>query len=389
MLRVWSNEFVLNHLFQFNQLDIADSFWIPCRSIPMQTGNNLVAGATLSPFKCVSTDGVRALERPEFWADGARLLFGTVQVEVPSREAFNASVEYTNLADVTFCRLSTRGPHHASRSEAVARNDSRAFIKAVLQREGSSVLEQNGHRTVLHAGEWSMYDAEKPYRVEAFDRCGLSILLMPRDKVVPRNFDIGKVVLRRFSGRRGVGKLIWNLISTTFEQIPEIQDRSTQEVTDILAQMIRLAILDGSKESTPANARETLRERVKLYISSHLADPELSIAKIASMTRCTKRYLHMVFEPEQISLSDYILERRLDRCRQDLVNPSCAHKSITEIAYSWGFNNSNHFSRCFRRAFGAPPRRFRSEFGQWSSENLAAAVDVTRGQKTALDLPRA
>jgi AraC-like DNA-binding protein len=75
---------------------------------------------------------------------------------------------------------------------------------------------------------------------------------------------------------------------------------------------------------------------------------------------------------------------RLDRCHQDLLNPACARKSITEVAYSWGFNNSSHFSRCFKRAFGASPRRFRSEFASWAAVGAAA-----HSQKSALPLPSA
>jgi AraC-like DNA-binding protein len=332
----------------------------------MQIGNNLVGPPVLTPFKCVSTQGIRLSDRRAFWEDGARALFGAVQVEMHRRAAFGASVEYKSVADMTFCRLSANVAHRAIRSQAVARNDSRTFIKAVLQREGSSVMEQNGLRVTLRTGEWTIYDAQRPYRVEVPDQCALSILLVPRDKVVPRGFDIDKLVMRRFTGRRGLGKLIWSLITTTFEQIPEIQDRSRGEVGDILAQMIRLAILDPLNEDPTVNSKEALRERVKQYISNHLGDPELSIAKLASVTHCTKRYLHMVFESERVSLSDYILERRLDRCRQDFLDPGCAHKSITDIAYSWGFNNSNHFSRCFKRVFGTSPRRFRSESAGWN-----------------------
>jgi AraC-like DNA-binding protein len=327
----------------------------------MQIADSLVEPAVLAPFKCVSTHGIRLSDRLAFWEDGASSLFGAVQVEMHSRAAFGASVAYKSIADMTFCRLSANVAHRAIRTKAVARNDSRAFIKAVLQREGSSVMEQNGRRTVLRAGEWTIYDAQRPYRVEVPDRCGLSILLMPRDKVVPRGFDIEKLVMRRLSGRRGLGKLIWSLITTAFEQLQDIEERSTAEVADILAQMIRLAILDSTNGAATVNSRDALRERVKQYISNHLGDPELSIAKLAGVTHCTKRYLHMVFESEQVSLSDYILERRLERCRQDFLDPACSHKSITEIAYSWGFNNSNHFSRCFKRVFGASPRRFRSD----------------------------
>jgi len=122
---------------------------------------------------------------------------------------------------------------------------------------------------------------------------------------------------------------------------------------------------DVSHERGSVDSKAALRDRVKLYIASHLGDPELSIAKLASLTGCTKRYLHMAFRPEEISISDYILKQRVERCREDLLNPAFAHKSITDIAYSWGFNNSNHFSRCFKQAFGISPRGSRSEFAPW------------------------
>jgi len=353
----------------------------------MQTEGNLIVSAAALPFKCVSTDGVRVSDRRAFWEDGAAAIFGTVQVEANSREIFDASVEYKSVADMTLCRLVTNTMHRAMRTEAVARNDSRDFLKAVLQKEGTSIVEQNGHRTVLRAGEWTIYDAQRPYRVEVPGRCRFSVLLMPRDKVVPRNFDVAKLILRRFSGRRGLGKLIWSLIRTTFEQIAEIQERSTEEVADILAQMIRLALLDSTDGERAVNSKDALRERVKQYISNHLGDPDLSIARLASVTHCTKRYLHMVFESEQVSLSDYILERRLDRCRQDFLDPTCAHKSITEIAYSWGFNNSNHFSRCFKRVFGASPRRFRSDAGTWNSIAAAAVLQAANDPKGYSTLP--
>jgi AraC-like DNA-binding protein len=38
-------------------------------------------------------------------------------------------------------------------------------------------------------------------------------------------------------------------------------------------------------------------------------------------------------------------------------------KSITQIAFSWGFNNAAHFSRCFKTRFGATPSDYRQSNG--------------------------
>lgn len=344
----------------------------------MLASPQVALNAETSPFRSVTTEGVKVSERRDFWEASASLLFGTLQLEMQSRQAFHANFEYTSVADMVFCRLACGVPHRVVRTDAVSRRDNRDFVKAVLQIDGSSVLSQNGRTTPLRAGEWSVYDFEQPYSVTIPQRAGMCILLIPRDEVLTRDFDLGSLSLRRFSGRRGLGKLIWSLALAAFDQIPEIQDRSSRDVADILAQMIRLALVDSSAGRAAADSKEALRQRVKLYIARHLSDPDLSIAKLASVAQCSKRYLHMVFEPEKISISDYILKLRLERCREDLLNRACAYRSITDIAYSWGFNNSNHFSRCFKQAFGVCPRHLRNALTPWPAERPEGKSKLSR-----------
>jgi AraC-like DNA-binding protein len=44
---------------------------------------------------------------------------------------------------------------------------------------------------------------------------------------------------------------------------------------------------------------------------------------------------------------------------RDLQNPAHAQRTITDIAFSWGFNNGAHFSRVFREHTGLTPSDFR------------------------------
>jgi len=316
-----------------------------------------------SLWESISTDGIKASERREFWQARTGPLFGSYQLEVQGAQDFNASFEYTSVADLILCRLSADVPHRVTRTGASVRRDDRGYVKAVMQTRGCSVLEQNGRTTLLRPTEWTIYDTAKPHSITIPERAVMFMLMIPRQKFVTRNIDLQDIAGRRFSGRQGVGKLMWKLIPEAFEQIPAIRKRSSYDVADMLAQMIRLAILDSFDECVPADSKDALRERVKLYIESHLRDADLSISKLARVAHCTKRYLHMAFQPEQSSISEFILRLRLERCLEDLRNPACAHRSITDIAYSWGFNNSNHFSRCFKQVYGISPRDSRLEFG--------------------------
>jgi AraC-like DNA-binding protein len=324
-----------------------------------------IAAVSVGPsgWESISTDGIKASERREFWQARTGSLFGSYQLEVRGAQAFNASFEYTSIADLILCRLSADVPHRVTRTGASVRRDDRGYAKAVMQTRGCSVLEQNGRTTLLRPTEWTIFDTAKPHSITIPERAEMFMLLIPRQKILTRNFDLQDVAGRRFSGRQGVGKLMWNLIPEAFEQIPAIRKRASYDVADMLAQMMRLAILDSFDECLPADSKDALRERVKLYIESHLRDADLSISKLARVAHCTKRYLHMAFQPEKSSISEFILKLRLERCFEDLRSPSCAQRSITDIAYSWGFNNSNHFSRCFKQVYGICPRHSRLEFG--------------------------
>ncbi|HEV3482760.1 MAG TPA: helix-turn-helix domain-containing protein [Candidatus Acidoferrales bacterium] len=343
----------------------------------MQTGSHVDSNAAISPWKSLSTAGIKPSERREFWQSNVGPLCGGFHLEPQSDEPFNANLNYTNVADLVFCRLFTSVRHRIVHTAGLVNRVDRALVKVVFQTEGNSLLEQDGQTAVLQPGDWTIYNPRKPSSAVIPGRAGIFFLTIPSERILTPNFDLGSFAAHRFSGSRGLGKLIWSLLSATFDQIPEIGNRAGQKVADITIQLIRLAVLEFIDEHVPVDSKEAIRERVKRYISSHLRDPDLSITNLAGTAGCTKRYLHMVFHSENVSISDYILKLRLQRCREDLLNPEFVHRSITDIAYSWGFNSSNHFSRCFKQEFGVSPRSLRTEFAQWPSGSAEKPVKVS------------
>ena len=113
--------------------------------------------------------------------------------------------------------------------------------------------------------------------------------------------------------------------------------------------------------------------RVKAYIEAQLADPELSVERIAHACNISVRGLHRLFAEDPAgSVSSYLWQRRLIRCAEVLRDPSQAHRSITDVCFSYGFSSSSHFSRLFKDRFGVPPVRYRVA--------LASPVRVIRDQ---------
>jgi AraC-like DNA-binding protein len=117
--------------------------------------------------------------------------------------------------------------------------------------------------------------------------------------------------------------------------------------------------LDDGHAVPPVVHRQSLLARIHAFIESHLGDPELSPAAVAAAHHISLRYLHKLFEPGSHGVAGMIRQRRLERCRDDLLDPGRVDRPVAAIAARWGFSSAAHFSRVFREAYGLPPAEFR------------------------------
>ena len=106
-------------------------------------------------------------------------------------------------------------------------------------------------------------------------------------------------------------------------------------------------------------AKKIRCEQIKELIGAELRNPALSVHAVAERIGVTTRYLQLLFAEEGECASEYIRRERLRACLLDLRHADCDHQSITDIAFSWGFNSAAHFSSAFRKEFGLCPRDYR------------------------------
>ncbi|MBB5958104.1 AraC-like DNA-binding protein [Saccharothrix tamanrassetensis] len=99
-----------------------------------------------------------------------------------------------------------------------------------------------------------------------------------------------------------------------------------------------------------------LLHRIQAFIDARLADPELTPERVAAAHHVSTRQLYRLFESEGTTVARWIRDRRLERCRRDLI---ADRVGVGVVGARWGMPDSSYFSRVFRQTYGCAPREYR------------------------------
>lgn len=154
------------------------------------------------------------------------------------------------------------------------------------------------------------------------------------------------------------------IINTLNEQIGEadnalavrlIEDGDLAEQEQLLLELYdRLcARLQGS-----LRGEQQIMQDIRSYVQEHYMEYDLSLDTIGEAFGLSAKYLSSYFKKhENVNLSDYISETRMQKARELLVSTNL---SIEEIAGRVGYSGVVVFSRFFKKQEGVPPGKYRS-----------------------------
>jgi AraC-like DNA-binding protein len=175
--------------------------------------------------------------------------------------------------------------------------------------------------------------------------------------VAPLSLKVG-----RLKGASGLGHVFSGLLRATSETIGEL---SADQLRPVELALTEFLVANLAAEGAPASrgganaARAAHLHRVCQTIETLLAEPDLTLERVAEADGISPRSLQKLFAAAGQNFSHYLRTRRLERCRLDLTSPMFADLSISEICFRWGFNGSAHFSRAFKDQYGVTPREYR------------------------------
>lgn len=167
---------------------------------------------------------------------------------------------------------------------------------------------------------------------------------------------------RKIATDSGAARVFSGMLRSLADTIVDITTDQGRPVELAFPEFLVTSLLDNAPARAlggAAGMRAALLERIFQTIEIRLSDPDLNYQQVAAEHGISPRYLQKLFESIDDSFGHYVKVRRLERCRLDLRSPLHVQKSISDILFEWGFNDSASFSRAFREQYGVSPREYR------------------------------
>ncbi|WJR81685.1 helix-turn-helix domain-containing protein [Bradyrhizobium sp. NP1] len=299
----------------------------------------------------LSTSGLGSKEQIRYWSDALTDLCGRFDVDPLEASALEGRISYTTVSRLKLCQIEA-SQHRIAHTSSKSQGSEHPFVKILFQIQGVSYFEQNGCQIQVTPGDCLAYDVSCPHTIISPSLTRHEVVIVPKELLRERGFHFAKMSACKLSARNGTGRIAHDVAHAAFDEAARLSPNSAAGVADSLIDLLLLPLREADT-AFDRSGPEAMYVRAQAFIREHLRDPALCIDQISAELGCTKRYLHMLFSERGMTVGDSIWRARLQHCRQEL--EAHAGKTVTDVAFSWGFSSSSHFSRVFRKCYGVVP----------------------------------
>jgi AraC family transcriptional activator of tynA and feaB len=309
-----------------------------------------------------TTRDIPAGRKIGYWNDVISDMFAPLETQPLDRERFEAEIDCAKLGTTWLANVRSspaivqRNPGHC-----VKTRERPYFLH--LQLKGRLKVTQDGRESMLDRGDLVLADSAMPYTLRYEEECSTLVMILTAGDLANRLPAPDDLLGVKMSGREGMAATASSLLAGIWEEA------RTRDLPGTVGETLASAVMDVFAASWIATANVQVAEsavsisrriQIRRHVEAHLRDPELSARSVAGAFGISPRYLHIIFSSGEETVSNLILRRRLEECAKQLRDAVWARRTITEIAFSWGFNNATHFARVFREKYGTSPRDYRA-----------------------------
>lgn len=313
-------------------------------------------------FQTLSTNDMPKAGRLTRWNEFISETFADMRVEPENVSDFHASLSRIKIGAMGLSWYSTTassGLVDVGRVGAWSAPIGEAFLLAV-QEVGTTIGHYLGRTIETSPGEMVLLDAGRPWRIESADAMCAVAVKIPADRLLKMISDpesaCGIRLGQEIPGIAMAGVLLLE-IKNAIAAAPHA-DWSMYE--DVLLSVVAAALQCVPETDRRPTKLGSQRRQACAFIERNLDNPDLDVNVIASELHTSTRSIQRTFGEIGFTPRGYIIERRVDVAADRLKRRDFRDLSITDIAFSVGFNDLSHFIRSFRKKWGMSPRDFRA-----------------------------
>lgn len=218
-------------------------------------------------------------------------------------------------------------------------------------------FQQRGLEDMVLPGNVFLLNSALPYVVDVPDGSENITIKIKRESLVARTSSLDDLC-----GRAGFANpYLIPAVLTLSEQVLRLKPdegslRFEQTLVDLICLMLELGRDGGMPAMTRPELSSLLFSRLCAYIQANAGRHDLTPELAASEHRISVRYLHKIFQANDLSFGHYLLDTRLQRAHQLIVTRTGRERiNIGEVAYRCGFASQSHFSASYKTRYGVTP----------------------------------
>jgi AraC family transcriptional regulator, positive regulator of tynA and feaB len=310
----------------------------------------------------LTTEAVRPLERFAYWREVVSQHFVHLRPDQVVRGLFHGEIWAKNLGGVSVSQV-TSGRQRVLRTAAdIARSPAPLYFMNI-QVAGAGSFRQGAVERNTSCGDIFFVDPLREFELGCERPFRHMSLKLPREWIDARLACREGIQGALIPAAHPLARLMRRYVATAFDIADSVPPAAAAMMGEHVVDLVAQALRDGH----PGDVQSSQARRAAIFmrachtIALRFADPELSTKEIADDAGVSARFLQLIFAAQGTSVSRQIFDERIRRAAKLLSDPLAAHRTVTDIAFACGFNDSSHFGRRFSARMSMTPSQWRKQ----------------------------
>jgi len=287
----------------------------------------------------------------------ASSILAPLSVRAPATGTFRADIDAALVGRVAVARVRGGGHEVARTAKAITSTDPE-LLKLTLHRTPvPAAVDQGGHESRAHLGDFVVFDMTRPYRLAVADGCDVMAVGIPRGELGRHAEAVAGHAARRLPADTGAQAVLSAFLLGLGRHLDELTGPAQPHVGDALVSLLLAAFT----ERAPArvDTATELTDRIRVYALANIADPSLCVESVAAAHGISARQLHRLFQRGGESFAAWLRRQRLERIHRDLLDPAHDGRTTAAVAAHWGIHDPRHLARALKAHYGQTARELR------------------------------